>query len=262
MQTVTPEAPRAPIHLLLAALAFFGAGCDSNSLGDPSVEDASPDSIMADARPDGPAVDGGAVPDAAIPDAAVPDAAVPDAAAPDAAAPDAGEIPADFCEAAGAIVMEAEAFSAQFGYAEVPRDDASGGVAMQVGDTGVLSFEIFLETAGTWYFWPRTLAPDSESNGMHVEIDGVFMTAPASNPYAGADDIYLQKSSTQWFWEPKWQGPGSGQVAGPVTFELAAGVHTLSIHKRIIERPLIDRIVLTTTNVAPTGLGPSETLCR
>ncbi len=77
--------------------------------------------------------------------------------------------------------MEAESYSAQSGYAEVGRSDASGGLAMQVGDSGTLDFEVFLTTPGTYYFGIRTLAPDSESNGIYVELDGNLITAPADH---------------------------------------------------------------------------------
>jgi len=239
-------------------------GCDSAALDDAGVppgRDGGPESSDGGLTP--PLDSGTEMRVDAGPEVRV-DASMPDAGRDDAGTDAGTPPPADFCEAGGILAMEAEAYSEQVGFAEVRRDDASGSVAMQVGDSGVLSFEIYVETAGTWYFWPRTFAPDSESNGLHVEIDGVRMTAPASSRHAGTDDIYLRKSVSQWFWDPLWQGSGSGPsaVSGPVTFELSAGVHTFSILKRIIERPLIDRIVLTTSSTAPTGLGPSETSCR
>lgn len=167
----------------------------------------------------------------------------------------------DFCDVGGSVVMEAEGFSSQTGYATVARGDASGGAAMRVGDSGALHFEIWLAAGGTWYFWPRTLAPDAESNGMYVDLDGVTIRAPATSAYPGVADIYVQKSGSTWYWEPKWQGPASGQTAGPVTFEASAGAHVLTIRKRKMERPLIDKVVLTTGNTPPSGLGPSETRC-
>ncbi len=175
--------------------------------------------------------------------------------------PDAAVINADFCETGQQVVLEAESFTTQNGYSQVPRTDASGGMAMQVGASGSLDFEIHLATGGTYYFWIRTLAADSESNGIFVALDGSQITAPPSNPYAGVPDIFLYKSATQWFWEPLFQGSGSGAVAGPVIFTTSAGVHTLSIQKRKMERPLIDKIVLTTGNTQPSGLGPAETPC-
>ena len=97
-------------------------------------------------------------------DAAMPDAAVPDAGRRDAGAP---TLDADFCERAGQLVMEAEHFRAQTGHVEVRRDDASEGIAMQVGDGGSLDFRVHLETGGTYYFWVRTLSdgPDIATPG-------------------------------------------------------------------------------------------------
>jgi hypothetical protein len=46
-----------------------------------------------------------------------------------------------------------------------------------------------------------------------------------------------------------------------VAFDVGAGDHTLTISKRKIERPLLDKIVLSWTNDAPSGLGPAETRC-
>jgi hypothetical protein len=203
--------------------------------------------------------------DAGAADATV-EANEPDAEPPDAPVveppPEPPPVPVgDFCEVGGSVVMEAEGFSAQTGYATVARGDASGGAAMQVGASGALHFEIWLDTGGTWYFWPRTLAPDAESNGMYVDLDGVTIRAPATSAYPGVADIYVQKSGSTWYWEPKWQGPASGQVEGPVTFEASAGAHVLTIRKRKMERPLIDKIVLTKGNAPPAGLGPAETRC-
>jgi len=256
----------APLSVLTAGVlvgaTIFVTGCDASAPADAGLAESGV-SLDAAARSDsGPEHTQDAGPDER-PDAGPP----PEVDAGSDAGTDLGidggvERWADFCESRGIVAMEAEAFSDQFGYHEVRRDDASGGAAMQVGGSGVLSFHINIETAGTWYFWPRTLAPGSEDNGMRVEIDGVFMTAPRGNPYAGVDDIWVRKSSTEWFWEPMWQGSGSGQVAGPVTFELSAGPHTFSIHKRLIERPLIDRVVLTLGDTPPTGSGPGETPCR
>jgi hypothetical protein len=167
----------------------------------------------------------------------------------------------DFCESGATVVMEAENYSLQSGYVAVSRSDASGAVAMQVGDAGSLDFEVFLTSPGTYYFWIRTLSPDAESNGIYVMLDGELITAPDDNPYAGVPDIFLRKSSSQWFWEPAWQGEGSGAVQGPVTFVASAGLHTLAVVKRKMERPLIDKLVLTVADAAPSSFGPGETLC-
>ena len=237
----------------LAIVASVTVACDGLITGPdyqgdtgPAVDAAS--SVDEDADPAPP--DAGASPDGASPTPI--DAAVEH---------DAIVWSGDFCESSQVVAMEAESYSDQNGYAEVLRSDASGGRAMQVGDGGSLDFQIFLTTPGTYYFWIRTLAPDAESNGLYVALDGELITAPADNPYAGVSDIYLKKSSSQWFWDPAWQGEGSGAVQGPVTFVASAGEHTLAIRKRKMERPLIDKVVLTVANAVPSGLGPNETAC-
>lgn len=168
---------------------------------------------------------------------------------------------ADFCEQGGQIVFEAEHFASNAGYAEVLRPDASEGAVMQVGDAGSLDFKLFFATEGEVYVWLRTYVPpnDSENNGLHLDLDGQPLIAPQNHPYSGSDDIFLHKIG--WSWAPEWQGPESGQIQGPVTFMVTPGDHTLSIRKRLIERPEIDKIVLEFAGSEPGGLGPAETPC-
>ena len=71
------------------------------------------------------------------------------------------------------------------------------------------------------------------------------------------DGIYLNKYT--WHWDPKWQDDHG--VEGPVACDVTAGLHTFAISKRKIERPLLDKIVLSRTNDAPNGMGPAETHC-
>lgn len=167
---------------------------------------------------------------------------------------------ADYCEIDGMVVVEAEHFASNEGYAEVARPDASGGIVMQVGDQGSLDLSIHFDTAGEVFVWLRTFVPiqDSENNGVFLDLDGEPLVAPAGHPFAGVPDIYLQKIG--WAWAPAWQG--NGAVQGPVTFMVTPGDHTLTIRKRLIERPEIDKIVLDFAGLEPNGLGPGETPCR
>lgn len=236
-----------------AILVLSSAACEGLIVG-PAVPDD--DGTEVDSAPEEAADAAPTAPDSG---ASMADSApvTIDAASP----PDTLALSGDFCEEGEVVVMEAESYSAQEGYAAVARTDASGGTAMQVGDSGSLDFEVFLTTPGVYFFWIRTLASDAESNGIYVALDGELIEAPPENPYAGVTDIYLKKSATQWFWDPAWQGAGSGAVQGPVTFVASAGQHTLSIRKRKMERPLIDKIVLTVADEIPTSLGPAETPC-
>lgn len=166
---------------------------------------------------------------------------------------------ADFCEVDGTLVMEVEHFAANDGFAEVARPDASGGLVMQVGASGRLDLSVHFDTAGEVYVWIRTYVPlqDSENNGLFLDLDGTPLVAPAGHPLVGTSDIYLEKVG--WAWAPRWQGDGVTQ--GPVTFSVTPGDHTLTIRKRLIERPEIDKIVLSFSGAPPQDLGPQETPC-
>jgi hypothetical protein len=164
-----------------------------------------------------------------------------------------------FVEQNGVLSMEAENYTAQAGYSEITPTGASGGKAMQVGDSGRLDFDVSFAQAGRWYFWIRTQAHDSEMNGIYLEVDGVQQAAPADHPKAGAVNIYLKKGTT-WFWTPEWKQTNHGDHEGPVTIDLAsAGNHKISIVKRGSEEPWLDKIVLTRSSTPPSGTGPGET---
>lgn len=168
-----------------------------------------------------------------------------------------------YCETAGRVTVEAEHYSGNSGYDPVARTDASGGTAMQIGTTtGMIDFSVNLTTGGRWYIWLRTLAADSATNGLILYLDGQPLAAPADHLLAGQTEIYLKKNPTLWFWTPEYYGYNDdGTHSGPVTMDTTAGLHTLSITKRKSERPLIDKIVLTTANSEPGDLGPAETPC-
>jgi len=239
----------------LAAITSLLVACQPGVLASSGfVDDAGPADVAVDDA-SGEDATAASLPDAADP--VITDAApdVPDPPDTEPTPPPAG--PPRYCERDGTIVMEAEGFSANEGYAMVSRADASGGVVMQVGERGALSFDIEVASSGRMYLWLRTLAPDAESNGVHVELDGSRIEAPADHPEAGSDDIYLQKM--RWSWEPEWQGEGTH--SGPVTFEVSAGAHRLTIIKRKVERPYIDRIALTWASAPPSGTGPTDTPC-
>jgi hypothetical protein len=103
------------------------------------------------------------------------------------------------------------------------------------------------------------------SNGLFLELNGVRQRAPAGHPWAGADSIYLRKHPTNFSWKPEWQGPGEGNHAGPIAITIPhAGVHRLAIVARKVERPTLDKLVLTHRATAefandPTALGPPAT---
>ncbi len=156
-------------------------------------------------------------------------------------------------------VVEAENYTSQNGYTKVNQSGASGGAAMQVGGSGSLNFDFDFKTGGRYYIWLRTLAADSENNGLFISLDGKRIEAPSGHPQAGVSDIYLKKSGN-WQWEPEWQG--SSGHSGPITFDATPGKHSLSIEKRKIERPLIDKLVINKSSSPPSGTGPAEQACK
>ena len=155
--------------------------------------------------------------------------------------------PADkAAEVNGVVSMEAERYTSQTGYGRYANADASGGTVMRAdgAEGSTLDFRFTVQQAGTWYVWVRAYATANENNGYLLGLDGRTL-----------GNIYLKKIG--WSWQPEWLNGDSH--AGPVTVNLTAGSHVLSILKRKIENPLIDKIVLTKAAQAPTGLGPAAT---
>ena len=154
--------------------------------------------------------------------------------------------PAEFWEHRGAIVAEVEDAALQAA-AVSAREDASGGkVVTWQDETGRAELTLRVFTPGLWHVWIRTAAKDHVSNGLFLELNGVRLRAPAGHPWAGVDSIYLRKHAVNFFWKPEWQGPAEGNHAGPIAIEIPhAGLHRLAIVARKIERPTLDKIVLT-----------------
>jgi len=144
------------------------------------------------------------------------------------------------------ITFEAEAYGTGVGVDKVNVGDASGGVAIQFTSTpnGRVDYEINVKKTGTYLVAIRTKASDSENNGIFISYDGDIQRAPNGHIYSGVADIFLKKGGT-WFEELQWQGPGHGDVKGPVTVYMHAGKRTFTIWKRKHERPLIDKVTLT-----------------
>ena len=153
----------------------------------------------------------------------------------------------EFWEHGGAIAAEVEDATALHAAEVVARDDALGDKAIRWQDeTGRAEFALRVFTPGVWYVWIRTAAKDHVSNGLFLELNGVRQKAPAGHRLAGAESVYLRKHPTNFSWKPEWQGPGEGNHAGPIAITIPhAGLHRLAIVSRKIERPTVDKIVLT-----------------
>jgi hypothetical protein len=168
-----------------------------------------------------------------------------------------------FTENKGVISMEAEHHSSATSFKRLANHEASGGEVMQVikgtGDgKGSIDFTIDFPSTSKWYVWVRANALTHVSNGIYLKLDGKFITAPANTKYPGIKDIFLKRPG--WFWEPEWQGPGKSNRDRPVLIEIPGGRHTFSVANRLVEDPLIDKVVLTREQTQPQGMGPAETL--
>lgn len=154
--------------------------------------------------------------------------------------------PAEFRERDGLIVAEIED-AALHAAAVSAREDASGGkVVTWQDETGRAELTLRISTPGVWHVWIRTAAKDHVSNGLFIELNGVRLRSPAGHRWPGVDTVYLRKHAVNFFWKPEWQGPGEGNHTGPITIEIPhAGVHRLALVARKIERPTLDKIVLT-----------------
>jgi len=157
-----------------------------------------------------------------------------------------GATAAEFVEVNGVVSMEAESFSTQTGYSRHANAEASELAVMKAdgADGSSLNFPFTVQQAGTWYVWTRTYSTADINNGYRLGLDQTVL-----------GDIYLKKIG--WTWRPEWLTGDSH--SGPVTLNLSAGSHILKIIKRKIENPLVDKIVLTRSSEAPTGLGPATT---
>lgn len=161
--------------------------------------------------------------------------------------------PINFTEVNGVISMEAENCTSQTGYGRYLNAGASKGSVMRAdGPTGSqLNFKFSVKQSGLWYLWIRAYSTNHLNNGLILKLNGSVLKAPSSHPLSGASDVYLRK--TGWSWEPEWLKNESH--SGPITLQLPLGDNILSIVKRKVENPLIDKIILTRVNKAPSGFG-------
>ena len=151
-----------------------------------------------------------------------------------------------YAEIDGVVSMEAENYTTQTGYVRVNGSETSGGAGIRVDEAGggYLNYKFSVLQAGTWYFWVRAHATGEPDNCFLLGLDGERL-----------GEIYLKKIG--WSWTPEWLSGLSH--AGPVTLNLTAGTHTLSILTHTVINPLLDKIVLTRTATPPSGMGPAAT---
>ena len=151
-----------------------------------------------------------------------------------------------YAEIDGVVSMEAENYTTQTGYVRVNSSETSGGAGIRVDEAGggYLNYKFSVQQAGIWYFWVRAHATGEPDNCFLLGLDDERL-----------GEIYLKKIG--WSWTPEWL---SGlNHAGPVTLNLTAGTHTLSILTHTVINPLLDKIVLTRTATPPSGMGPAAT---
>lgn len=148
---------------------------------------------------------------------------------------------------AARLLFEAESAVAAENYDRVEREGASGGVAMRASEEegAKLHFDIVVPEAGRWELSIRAFCEGHTNNGLFVEVDGQRRVAPPSHLHAGQDAVYLIKE--RWAWTSSWYAMKKHVTKheGPVTLDLTAGAHRLTLVKRRRERPFIDQIRIT-----------------
>jgi len=182
---------------------------------------------------------------------------------------DAGTSSHAFLESAGAFSIEAEHFGAS-----VPGTGAAQGVTWQnstaqpntsgsceqalpnpgvnVWDSTVgpeLAFDLKFSGTGTYAVWVRILGAGMMADSVHVAMD----SAPPVT-YGGHG---MGAGSTSWVWTDVIQSVGGGGTAPAQINVTAPGYHTLRVYMRQ-SGVAIDKIVLTQSGPAPSGLGPPE----
>ncbi|MEM6561445.1 MAG: hypothetical protein AAF656_07575 [Planctomycetota bacterium] len=125
-----------------------------------------------------------------------------------------------------------------------PGNNAIG--AAPTTTAGRASYQFSLATTGAYRIFGRTIAPNGGDDSFWVRVDGGSWVR--WNSIAG---------STTWQWDAVHDSDNASQ---PVTWNLAAGTHTLDIAYRE-DGTRLDKLVIQPTSLpTPTGTGPAATL--
>lgn len=151
------------------------------------------------------------------------------------------------------LLIEAEEADDHENYSQVELAGASGGAAMRASEdeTAKLHFNVDILEAGRWELLIRAFCEGHTNNGLFIEVDGQRVVAPLDHIHSGQDAVYLIKE--RWAWTSSWYAMKKHVTKheGPVTINLPAGKHRITLVKRRRERPIIDQIWLRSMKVLP-----------
>ena len=119
----------------------------------------------------------------------------------------------------------------------------NNGVSCDTGTQGPrLDFNVYFQTAGTYYIWVRMLGPTGTDDSVNVGLDGAVTATKITD------------ESAAWHWEEM-----SYTTAGRATMTVGSeGGHMVNVWMRE-DGVYVDKVVLTTNaNYTPAGLGPDE----
>ncbi|MCB0851249.1 MAG: PKD domain-containing protein, partial [Bacteroidetes bacterium] len=133
---------------------------------------------------------------------------------------------------------------------------SQGSAVRAIPNTGVLTrgnangprldYEVDFTTLGTYRLWVRLGAPSSNDNSIHAGLDGVSVTATASNSKG-------METNGGFAWTDQHNG---SQFVDLVVS--TPGVHTINLWMRE-DGVLVDKIIMQITPSTPTGEGPPAT---
>ncbi|MBI2055893.1 MAG: alginate lyase family protein [Candidatus Sungbacteria bacterium] len=111
------------------------------------------------------------------------------------------------------------------------------------GIKGKTNFSFTISQAGTYKIWGRILAPNDTDNSFYVQIDGGSLKQWGMSP------------ANRWRWD-EVSDYASGSLVDPVVFDLATGMHTLTVIQRE-DGTKIDKILIT-SNLTYTPIEEGE----
>jgi len=115
------------------------------------------------------------------------------------------------------------------------------------GGTGAMNFNVDFPEAGTYYVYLRQRASDSNSNGVHMDLDGVSLSNTSTNV-----GIYCIKTNS-WNYASQWQFPGESAHCGPLDIQInSAGQHTITLKLREANYK-VDKIIIVKDMMNPPG---------
>lgn len=168
------------------------------------------------------------------------------------------------CNEFAIIALEAENFQSQVEYSIVNKDGAIGSSIQASANDSYANYEIDVPLPGRYFIYIRTFAEDHEDNGLMYYLNDDPIQAPSGHACEGSSEIWLQKNygNNIWYWESKFQCNHSAH--GPVVVDIpTASTHKFTIGKKHpVERPFIDKVVLSTLEISEAELNGMVSKCE